>query len=115
RLKLTRQCLEVLVQFRNPVAVITKNHLVTRDLALLAELARHQAAHVFLSITTLDAALAGKMEPRASSPVGRLAAIRELSGAGIPVGVLTAPVIPGLTDHELPAILAAAAEAGARF
>jgi DNA repair photolyase len=115
RLHLTRRCLEVLAQFRNPVCVITKNHLVTRDRDFLAELARHQAADVFVSITTLDASLARDMEPRASAPAGRLAAIRELTAAGVPVGVLVAPVIPGLTDHEIPAILAAARREGARF
>jgi DNA repair photolyase len=115
RLKLTRGCLEVLARFRNPVAIITKNHLVTRDADLLKDLAQHQAAVVFLSITTLDPVLARHMEPRASSPSGRLAAIRELSEAGVPVGVLVAPVIPGLTDHEIPTILSAAQEAGARF
>jgi DNA repair photolyase len=113
RLGLTRRCLEVFAEFRNPVGVVTKNHLIGRDVDLLAELARHRAAAAFLSITTLDAELARRMEPRASSPSGRLAAIEELTRAGVPVGVLTAPVIPGLTDHELPAILAAAAKAGA--
>ena len=115
RLQLTRRCLEVLVEFRNPVAIITKNHLVARDKDLLGELARHGAAGVFLSITTLDADLARKMEPRTSHPQGRLDAIRELTEAGIPTGVMTAPVIPGLTDHELPALLDAAAKAGARY
>jgi DNA repair photolyase len=114
RLKITRGCLEVLAEFRNPVGIITKNHLVTRDADLLGELARHQAARAFLSITTLDKELARKLEPRASQPAGRLAAIGELSRAGIPVGVMVAPVIPGLTDHEMPAIIAAAAAAGAR-
>jgi DNA repair photolyase len=115
QLKLTRRCLEVLAEFRNPAVVITKNHLVTRDADVLAELARHEAAAVFLSVTTLDRELARVLEPRASQPEGRLAAIRELSAAGIPTGVLVAPVIPGLTDHEMPSILQAAAEAGARF
>src|SRR5262249_2522513 len=78
------------------------------------ELARHQAAAAFLSVTTLDADLAGKLEPRATRPAGRLEAIAALAAAGVPVGVLVAPVIPGLTDHELPAILEAAAPAGAR-
>ncbi|MGE3806507.1 MAG: PA0069 family radical SAM protein [Gemmataceae bacterium] len=113
-LKLTRQCLEVLTEFRNPVAIITKNRLVTRDIDLLGELARHGAAIVYLSLTTLDAELARVMEPRASAPASRLAAIEELTAAGIPVGVMTAPVIPGLNDHELPALVAAAAKAGAR-
>jgi DNA repair photolyase len=114
RLGLTRRCLEVLAEFRNPVGVVTKSHLVSRDSDLLAELARHQAAAAFLSITTLDGELARRMEPRATQPAGRLAAIEELTQAGVPVGVMVAPVIPGLTDHELPAILAAAAKAGAR-
>jgi DNA repair photolyase len=114
RLQLTRRCLQVLVEFRNPVVIITKNHLVTRDVDLLAELARYQAAKVFLSITTLDGQLARVMEPRASHPSRRLAALEALSRAGVPTGVLTAPVIPGLNDHELPSIIAAAARAGAR-
>jgi DNA repair photolyase len=103
----------VLVEFRNPAVVITKNRLVTRDLDLLADLARSGASAVFLSITTLDAKLARDLEPRASTPAARLSAIGALAGAGVPVGVLISPVIPGLTDHELPAIVAAAAVAGA--
>jgi len=114
RLKLTRRCLEVLAEFRNPVFLITKNHLVTRDIDVLSELARHQAAEVWLSITTLDNELRKIMEPRTSPPAARLAAVRELAAAGIPVGVNVAPVIPGLTDPELPAILQAAADAGAQ-
>jgi DNA repair photolyase len=113
KLKLTRRCLEVLAEFRNPVGIVTKNHLVTRDLDVLSELARHQAAVVFLSVTTLDATLTPKLEPRASLPAHRLAAIEALHRAGIPVGVMVAPVIPGLTDHEIPAIIEAAAQAGA--
>lgn len=115
RLEITRRCLEVLAEVRNPAAVITKNRLVTRDLDLLAELARHQAVAVTLSITTLDPELARRMEPRASHPRDRLAAVTELAAAGVPVGVNVAPVIPALTDHELPAILAAAKEAGAQW
>ncbi len=115
RLKLTRRCLEVLAEFRNPVGIVTKNHLVTRDIDLFAELARYNAAAVFVSVTTLAADLAAKMEPRTSQPQHRLAAIRALRNAGVPVGVMVAPVIPALTDHEMPRILAAAAEAGARF
>src|SRR5580658_6981217 len=112
--KLTRACLEVLAECRNPVAIITKNFLVTRDLDLLAELARWQCVCVNVSVTTLDAELAGKLEPRAARPEQRLKAIRMLAEAGVPVNVLVAPVIPGLTDHEIPAILGAAAEEGAR-
>jgi len=111
--RLSRQCLEVCVEFRQPIAIITKNALVTRDRDLLAELARFQCAAVYVSVTTLDSTLAGKLEPRAARPEHRLRAIRLLADAGIPVGVMVAPVIPGLTDHEMPAILDAAAKAGA--
>ena len=114
-LHLTRRCLEVLVAWRNPVAVVTKNALVTRDRDLFAELARVNAVAVFVSVTTLDAQLVRVMEPRASAPARRLAAITLLAQAGIPVGVMVAPIIPGLTDHEMPAIVAAAVQAGARF
>lgn len=115
RLGLTRSCLEVFAEFRNPVVVITKNHAVTRDSDLLGQLAEHGGAAVFLSVTTLDPELQRRMEPRTSTPERRLDAIRLLAGAGIPVGVNVAPVVPGLTDHELPAVLQAAAEAGARW
>jgi DNA repair photolyase len=115
RERVTRRCLEVLAEHRQPVSLITKNHLVTRDLDLLQELARYGAVAVTLSITTLDDELRASMEPRTSSPSRRLAAIRTLAGAGVPVGVNVAPVIPGLTDPEIPAILQAAAEAGASF
>ena len=115
KLQITRACLQVLADFRNPTFIVTKNHLVTRDCDLLASLAAHGAAGVTVSITTLDAGLAQKLEPRASNPRSRLAAIRELSNANIPVGVNAAPIIPGLNDHEIPAILTAAAEAGAQF
>jgi DNA repair photolyase len=115
QLQLTRRCLEVLCDFRNPVVVVTKNRLVARDRDLLGVLAGHQAAAVFLSVTTLDGALARRLEPRATAPPGRLEAIHLLAEAGIPVGVLVAPLIPGLTEHEIPAILEAAAAAGARF
>ena len=114
RLRITRGVLEVLREFRNPVGVVTKNHLVTRDADLLGELARHDAAVVNISVTTLDAGLQRIMEPRTSIPARRLAAIRTLADAGIPVRVLIAPVIPGLNDHEMPAILDAAARSGAR-
>lgn len=115
RLQLTRRCIEVLAEFRNPVIVITKNHLVTRDVDLLASLAEHQAASVYVSVTTLDAALARTMEPRTSSPERRLDAIATLARAGIPTGVLVAPIVPALTDSEIPGILERAAEAGARY
>ena len=114
RLQLTRRCLAVLAEFRNPVGIITKNHLVTRDIDYLAELAKYRAATVAVSITSLDPELARTLEPRASPPNRRLAAIKELSDAGIPVIAMTAPIIPGLNDHELPDLLAAAARAGAR-
>jgi DNA repair photolyase len=113
RLRLTRGCLEVLAEFRNPVGIVTKNHLVTRDIDVLSELARHDAVAVNVSVTTLDAKLQSVMEPRTSIPARRLAAIGKLAAAGIPVRVMVAPVIPGLTDHEIPAILRAAADAGA--
>jgi DNA repair photolyase len=115
RLRLTRRCLHVLAEYRNPVIVITKNRRVTRDIDILRDLASVEAAAVFLSVTTLDPEVARVMEPRASTPARRLAAIQALAAAGIPTGVMVAPVIPALTDHELPAIVAAAAEAGARY
>jgi DNA repair photolyase len=113
--ELTRRCLEVLLEFRNPVVIVTKNYLVTRDIDILKELARYQCAGVTISLTTLDPKLSSVMEPRASRPGRRLAAIRALADAGIPVGYLQAPMIPGLTDSEAPAIARAAAKAGASF
>jgi DNA repair photolyase len=115
RMKLTRGVLEVLAEFRNPVAIITKNHLITRDLDLLVELAKHNAVACILSITTLRNDLQRVMEPRTSIPKRRLDAVRALAEAGVPVGVNVAPVIPGLTDQEMPAILEASAGAGAKF
>jgi DNA repair photolyase len=115
KLQLTRRVLEVLADFRNPIGIITKNHLVTRDIDLLQEMARFQAAAVFVSVTTLDRDLARIMEPRTSVPARRLDAIAQLAAAGVPVGVLVCPVIPGLTDHELPSIIQAARDAGAQF
>jgi DNA repair photolyase len=114
KFRLTRQCLEVLAEFRNPAGIVTKNFLVTRDIDVLQELARFNAIAVFVSITSLDASLAQKMEPRTSLPQHRLAAVEKLHRAGIPVGVMLAPMIPGLTDHEIPAILDAAVQAGAQ-
>lgn len=115
KLQITRQLLEVMAEFHQPVSIITKSRLVTRDIDLLSDLARHQAVHVYLSVTSLDETLAGQLEPRATRPLGRMAAIRELAQAGIPVGVLVAPIIPGLNDHEVAEILQAAREAGAIF
>ncbi|HEX2225825.1 MAG TPA: PA0069 family radical SAM protein [Candidatus Binatia bacterium] len=113
--QLTRRCLEVCLEFRNPVVIITKNYLVTRDIDVLGELARFDCVAVTISVTTLDARLASLLEPRASRPARRLDAIRKLADAGIPVGYLQAPMIPGLTDVEAPAIAMAAAQAGATF
>ena len=111
--RITRGCLEVMLEARQPVGLITKNALIVRDLDLLRELAALQLVHVAVSITTLDAGLARELEPRTSSPRGRLRAVRALADAGVPVRVMTAPIIPGLNDSEIPALLAAAAEAGA--
>src|SRR3981081_2652806 len=115
RLKITRGCLEVLAKFRNPVAIITKNRLVTRDIDLLGELASHNAAAVNVSVTSLDPNLQRVLEPRTSSPSARLETVAALRAAGIPVGVMVAPIIPGLTDHEVPKIVEACARAGAQF
>lgn len=114
-LEITRGCLEVLAEFRNPVGLITKNHLITRDIDVLCELNDFNCVSVLISITTLDSDLAGVMEPRTSRPNRRLEAIRKLADAGIPVGVMVAPIIPGLTDHECAKILEKASAAGASF
>lgn len=113
KLEITRSCLEVLRDFRNPTALTSKNHLVMRDVDLFAEMAARDLVAVNLSLTTLDAKLARVMEPRASRPAMRLRAIETLAKAGVPVGVMIGPVLPGLTDHEIPNILKAAADAGA--
>src|SRR5437016_11307833 len=115
KLRITRGCLEVLAKCRNPVAIITKNRLVTRDVDLLRELAAGNAVAVNISVTSLDPNLQRVLEPRTSSPQARLDAISQLSAAGIPTGVMVAPIIPGLTDHEVPKILEASANAGAQF
>jgi DNA repair photolyase len=115
RLQITRRCLEVLAKFRNPVAIITKNKLVTRDIDLLSQLAAHNAVGVNISITSLDRNLQRILEPRTSSPQARLDAVAQLHAAGIPVGVMVAPIIPGITDHEVPAIMEACGKAGAQF
>lgn len=113
--EITRRCLEILNEFSNPVGIVTKNHMVTRDIDILKELAEINAAIVMISITTLDSTLARLMEPRTSQPELRLKAIKQLTENGIPVGVLVAPVIPGLTDHEIPQIIEKAVEAGAKY
>ncbi|HTR87503.1 MAG TPA: PA0069 family radical SAM protein [Reyranella sp.] len=112
-LKITRSILRVLSDFNNPVGIVTKNHNVTRDIDILADMAKRNLAEVFLSVTTLDKELARDMEPRASAPHRRLEAIKKLADAGVPAGVMTAPMIPGLNDHEMETILEKAAEAGA--
>lgn len=114
KLQITRRCLEVLAEFRNPCGIVTKNRLVTRDIDILKELVRFNAARVFISITTLNVALNRVMEPRTSLPQQRLEAMRALADAGIPVGVMVAPIVPGLTDEEIPRILEASAKAGAQ-
>jgi DNA repair photolyase len=115
KLGITRGCLQVLARFRNPVAIITKNRLVTRDVDLLRDLAAHNGVAVNISVTSLDSNLQRVLEPRTSSPQARLDAIRQLRSAGIPTGVMVAPIIPGLTDHEVPKIIDACAKAGAQF
>jgi len=114
-LRITRGCLEVLTKFRSPVAIITKNRLVTRDADILRELANYNAVAVNISVTSLDPKLQRVLEPRTSSPEARLDTISQLRAAGIPVGVMVAPVIPGLTEHEVPKIVEACARAGAQF
>jgi DNA repair photolyase len=114
RLQLTRRCLEVFLEFRNPVGIVTKSALVTRDIDILAELAKLNLVHVSVSLTSLDGDLARRMEPRAATPARRLDTIAALSAAGVRVGILVAPVIPGLNDSEIPQLLERAAAAGAR-
>lgn len=114
KLQITRQCLEVFLKFRNPVGVITKNALILRDLDILQELARYNLVLATVSVTTLDNHLARKMEPRTSAPEKRLDALEQLVAAGIPTNVNVAPVIPGLTDHEMPLILKEAAARGVK-
>lgn len=114
-LKLTRALLKVCLDYRNPVAIITKNSLVERDLDVLSGLKEFDLTSVMISITSLDEQLVRKMEPRTSTPSKRLRTIETLSKQKIPVGVMVAPIIPGLTDEEIPAILKAASEHGASF
>ncbi len=114
KIGLTRKILQVMLEFGNPVGVITKNALITRDVEVLRELAKKNLVSCTLSITSLDNDLAAALEPRTSRPQARLNAVRILSDAGVPVNVNVAPMIPGLNDHEMPAILKAASENGAR-
>ena len=115
KLRITRSIVEVLTEFRNPLAFITKNHLVTRDVDLLKSMSEINAVRGFISITSLDPKLIERMEPRTSRPALRLKAIETLAKAGIPMGVMVAPVIPGLTDSEIPQILESARNAGAEW
>lgn len=115
RLRITRRCLEVLADFRQPVGIVTKNQLVLRDLDCLRELARHNAVTVSISLTTLDPDLRRVLEPRTSPAGARLAVVSALRDAGVPVGVLVAPIIPAVNDAEIPALLKAAKAAGAAY
>lgn len=115
KLQLTRKCIEVFKKFKHPVGIVTKNALVTRDIDLLSEMAKENLASVTISITSLNRKLSRKLEPRTSVPLVRFDAVEKLASAGIPVGVLVAPVIPGLTDEEIPAILKMASDRGAYF
>ena len=114
-LGITRRCLEVLTEFRNPVHILTKNDLVLRDMDLLAELASVRAVTVLMSIPTRDPELARRLEPRTSTPERRFRALERLNAAGIPAGIGLSPVIPALTDHEIPMLLEEAGRCGARF
>ena len=115
RMRITRQLLEICLEYRNPVGVLSKNALVLRDTDLLQELAKLDLVRVFSSITSLDESIRLKMEPRTASYKQRLKVIETLSKAGIPTGIMNAPIIPGLTDHDMPNVLKAASEAGARW
>ncbi|MEO5509654.1 MAG: PA0069 family radical SAM protein [Longimicrobiales bacterium] len=115
KLRITRSVIEVMAEFRNPMAIITKNHLVTRDIDLFQQLHEHRCISVSVSITTLKQDLQHIMEPRTSIPARRLAAVEKLAKAGIPVGVMVAPIVPGLTDEEMPSILQSARDAGAQW
>ena len=115
RLLVTRRVLETLLDYRHPVTIVTKGSLILRDLDVLRELAAQNLASVAVSVTTLDNSLKTKLEPRTASPAARLRMVRELHGAGVPVGVMMAPVIPAINDSEIEAVVAQAAEAGASF
>jgi DNA repair photolyase len=112
--KITRQMLEVALKFRNPVGMISKNQLILRDLDILKEMASMDLVHVMISITSLNEALRLKLEPRTATAKNRLKVVETLNANGIPAGVMVAPIIPGLNSHEMPAIIEAAANAGAR-
>ena len=114
RYRITREVLEVLAECRHPVSFVTKSAMIERDLDLLAAMARDRLVTVYFSVTTLDNRLASRMEPRASAPHAKLRAMRALSDAGVPVGVMVAPVVPMITDHEIEHILEAAHDHGAR-
>lgn len=113
RLKLSRRLLEILCETRHPVSIVTKSALIERDLDLLSDMARDNLVNVMFSVTTLDPQLARKLEPRAASPARRLAAMARLHQAGVPVGVLFAPLIPAINDHEMEQVLEASRQAGA--
>lgn len=113
KLRITRGCLEVMAASKQPVSIVTKSSLILRDLDLLSELAKWNAVYVAISLTSLDSRMASKLEPRACSPARRIEAIRQLSAAGVPVTAMVAPIVPGLTDEQVPRILQAASDAGA--
>ena len=115
KMLVTRSVLEVLARTRHPVSIISKSAMVLRDLDILTDMARDGLVSVAISITTLDAETKRSLEPRTASPLARLRAVRELNAAGVPTGVMVAPIIPAITDHEMEAILEAAAEAGAHW
>ena len=115
QLGITRQVLEVLQEYRHPLGIVTKSALIERDIDILAEMAQHHLVSVAISITTLDRSLARTLEPRAAAPQRRLETVRRLADAGIPVGVLVAPLIPVLTDSELETIMEASRDAGAKY
>jgi DNA repair photolyase len=114
KLGITRRCLEVAAEANQPIGIVTKNALVERDIDILGPMAARDLVHVNVSVTTLDAELARSMEPRTSTPAARLRAVESLAKAGVPVCVLVAPIVPGMNDQEIPAILAAVKAAGAR-
>ena len=112
-LEITRRCLKVFLRHRNPVSIVTKGGLIARDRDVLAELSARRLVHVYVSLTTLQNDVAGAMEPRAARPDLRLKTVEQLADVGVPVGVLIAPVVPGLTDEEVPGLVEAASQAGA--